>query len=646
MFKYLYHANKIRTLVITLIALGFMVNAKAAIYYVNANAPGGNGTSWSKAFKTLTPALNAAKLSAVPSQIWVATGTYKPTTCSDSARNLATFQLPSNVVIYGGFKGTETSITQRNRDANPTILSGDICGDDINTPTTLQTNKTDNAWHVLTAGGLTGVTGVTLDSLIVKDGYAGGPDSGTLDPNLNNPPQFVILELDQADDAGGGLLVRNSSQISLNNMRFEYNATDATFATVGGNPLLGSPAIASGGGAVAAVDNNTLVNVSNSLFQYNNAFVLGGNGGALNALAGATGFNVVNSTFNNNTAFRNGGAIHAKDSGTITVQTSNFKNNIAAGAALGDESGGALGIIDTNLAVSGSYFEANIAGVLSGAGGAIFFHTPFDDGTPYTMTVNNCVFNNNQAFANGGGAINVFGIEPHSGSSASINGSLFVGNVAGVGGAIRVDSLATSINNSIFIGNNAWIRGGAVDGSNILNVIVPVPYSAVRPTLTFAGDAFQNNSIIGFPKNTVQCTFPVTVFPCTFAPLFFDNILAGGFGPFFGGPPTSISALNQGGGAIAAGFSAVVNISKSVFLNNNANSSPTDDGGALLVGGTAGLVNTNPPGEGMNQANVTLTDSFFYGNTGALGDNNVACENLAPTKPNDVLYNNKPCNTH
>lgn len=633
-----YFTSKIRRLIIPLLALGFIVNADAAIYYVNASAPGGDGTSWSKAFKTLTPALNAASSSSVPNQIWVAAGTYKPTTTCGNMT--ATFQIPSNVAIYGGFKGTETSISQRNRDANPTILSGDICN--LGHPTTVQTDNTKYSWHVLTAGALTGVTGVTLDSLIVRDGYAGGPDLGQLDPS--KPGQFVIAELDQADDAGGGLLARHGSQLTLNNMRFEYNATDATLATVGGNPLLGRPAIASGGGAVAVVDENTFINVSNSLFQYNNAFVLGGNGGALNAIGEGSGYKVVNSTFNNNTAFRNGGAIHGKDAGTITVQTSNFKNNIAAGVGLGDESGGAIGTINTNLTVKGSYFEGNIAGVLAGAGGAIFFHIPFDDGTPYTLIVNNSVFNNNQAFANGGGAINIFGVEPHTGSSASINGSLFVGNLGGVGGAVRVDSLITSITNSLFIGNNAWIAGGAVNGSNILNVIVPVPYSSVRPTLTLTGDVFDHNNIIGFPQNTAQCTFPVTVFPCTFFPLFFDNILAAGFGPFFGGPPTSISALNQGGGAIAAGFSAVVNISKSSFTYNTANSSPSDDGGAVLVGGTAGSVNTDPPGEGMNQANVTLSNSFFFGNTGALGNNNVACQNLAPSQPNNVLYNNQPCN--
>jgi predicted outer membrane repeat protein len=626
------YTRKIRTLAIALIALGFMTNASAAIYYVKASAPnGGSGSSWSSAYNKLSSALNAAKLSSVPSQIWIAAGTYKPTTICGNAT--ATFQIPSNVAIYGGFNGTETSVNKRNRDTNPTVLSGDICN--LGHPTTVQTNKTNYSWHVLTANA---VTGVTMDSLIVMDGYASGPDSGTLDPALMDPPQFVIKKLDQADDAGGGLLVRNASKINLNNLIFKYNDSDATGATVGGNPLLGSPAIASGGGAIAAVEEDTLVTVSNSLFQNNNALVLGGNGGALNALVEAS-FNVINCTFLNNTAFRNGGAIHGKDSGTITVLLSNFKNNIVTGAALGDESGGALGIIDTNLTVSGSYFEANVAGVLAGGGGAIFFHTPFDDGTPYKMTVNNSVFKNNQAFASGGGAINVFGVQPAAGASANIDNCLFVGNVAGVGGAVHNSSLPTTISDSLFIGNQAWIQGGAVYDSNVLNVIVS-PGPIVRPALAISDDTFVNNSIIGFPKNTVHCSFPVTVFPCTFTPTDFFNLVANAFGPFFGGPPSNVTVINQGGGAIGAGFSATVNISGALFLFNSANSSPNDDGGAILAGGTLGaLLNTNPPGQGMNKAIVNFTNSIFTGNSAALGHKNAVIEDLG-TPCGGVLLNN------
>jgi predicted outer membrane repeat protein len=640
MFTYLQNANKIISLLIALMALGFGVNANAATYYVKASAAnGGNGSSWSLAFNNLSSALNAAKLNAGPDQIWVAKGTYKPTTtCGNVA---ATFQIQSNVAIYGGFNGTETSINQRNRDVNPTVLSGDICNKGH--PITIQTNYNNYSWHVLTVNG---VSGVTLDSLIVSDGYAAGPDSGELDSTL--PHQFVIKMLNQADDSGGGLLVRNGAHVVLNNMLFQYNASDATHGTLGGNPLLGSPAIASGGGAVAAVDNNTLVSMSNSLFQYNNAFVLGGNGGALNSLANASGFNITNSTFQNNTANRNGGAIHAKDSGAITVQSSSFLKNKSIGAALGDESGGALGIIDTDLSVSGSYFQDNVAGVLAGAGGAIFFHLPTDDGTAYTLTVNNCVFMKNQAFASGGGAINIFGIQPHLGSSASINNSLFVGNVAGVGGAVHNSSTVATISNSLFIGNQAWTQGGAVYDSNLLNVIVSDPSSdpgpIVRPSLAISKDIFSGNSIIGFPKNTVHCSFPVTVFPCTFTPTDFFNLVANAFGPFFGGPPSNVTAINQGGGAIGAGFSANVNVSESVFLNNTANSSPADDGGAILVGGTLGaLLNTNPPGQGMNEAYVKLRDSAFFGNTAALGDKNTAVEDLGTPLGGVILDMNNSC---
>lgn len=644
--------NKMRSLVIALLALGFAVSAEAAIYYVKASAPnGGNGSSWSKAFNNLNSALSAAKLSTGPDQIWVAKGTYKPTTTCGNVT--ATFQLPSNVAIYGGFNGTETSIGQRNLNTNPTVLSGDICNKGH--PTAIQTNYTLYSYHVLTADG---VSGVSLDGLIVSDGYAAGSDAGTLTHMTPPQLQFVIGSLTQIDDAGAGLLVRNSAQaipstqVVLNNMVFQYNDSDATNGVLGGNPLLGTPPIASGGGAIAAIDEGTLVTISNSLFQYNNAFVTGGNGGALTATVEAS-YNISNSTFQNNTGNRNGGAIHGKDAGTITVQGSNFINNKCLGHALIDESGGALGIIDTNLTVLGSYFQGNVAGPLAGAGGAIFFHTPFDDGDIYTFTVNNSVFVNNQAFGVGGGAINILGIQPHAGSNASINNSLFIGNVAGIGGAIHSSSLPATITNSLFIGNQAWIQGGAVYGSNLFNVIIsdpsPDPGPVVRPLLAITGNVFANNSIIGFPPNTVQCSFPISTYPCTFFPAFGLNVAAFGFGPFFGGPPTEVDAINQGGGAIGAGFSANVNISGGIFLNNSATavSTPADNGGAILVGGTFGQVHTTPPGQGMNEAYVKVRNSICAGNTAqALGGNNTAVEDLGTPLGGVILDIDSSCSLH
>ncbi|HRD80486.1 MAG TPA: hypothetical protein PLL53_06990, partial [Saprospiraceae bacterium] len=95
--------------------------ATGAIWYVNAAAaPGGNGASWECAFQDLQLAIAAASSG---HQIWVAEGTYKPT--SGTNRNIS-FSMKDGVGIYGGFNGTETLLSQRNWTANVTTLSGEI----------------------------------------------------------------------------------------------------------------------------------------------------------------------------------------------------------------------------------------------------------------------------------------------------------------------------------------------------------------------------------------------------------------------------------------------------------------------------------------------------------------------------------------
>jgi hypothetical protein len=60
------------------------------------------GTSWANAFTDLQSAL----LGIQPGfEIWVAEGTYKPTTGTSRS---AKFSIPANVDLYGGFEGVET----------------------------------------------------------------------------------------------------------------------------------------------------------------------------------------------------------------------------------------------------------------------------------------------------------------------------------------------------------------------------------------------------------------------------------------------------------------------------------------------------------------------------------------------------------
>jgi len=139
------------------------VTQAARVFHVDGSAAaGGDGTSWAGAFNDLQAALVAARPG---DQVWVARGTYTPTSGADRS---ASFALPDGAAIYGGFAGTETTLGQRDWVANVTTLSGEIG---------VRDNLADNSYHVVTARGLTAAT--TLDGFTITGGNADGPTAGS-----------------------------------------------------------------------------------------------------------------------------------------------------------------------------------------------------------------------------------------------------------------------------------------------------------------------------------------------------------------------------------------------------------------------------------------------------------------------------------
>jgi len=122
-------------------------------------------------------------------ELWVQQGTYKPTTGSD--RN-ASFVLKNGVAIYGGFKGNEYLVDQRNPAVYLTTLSGDIG--------TLYDN-TDNSYHVV-AANVTGSSAV-LDGFTITGGNANGAAAPA--------------------NRGGGML-NTQADPTLTDVRFRYNS--------------------------------------------------------------------------------------------------------------------------------------------------------------------------------------------------------------------------------------------------------------------------------------------------------------------------------------------------------------------------------------------------------------------------------------
>lgn len=170
----------------------------AQVTFVDVNAVGAQtGTSWADAYTDLQVALTATN----SGQIWVAQGTYHP---GPAGQRAATFQLKSGVALYGGFAGGETAVTQRDVQANPTILSGDIDQNDtygagLNWWQFAWTGSLGNSYHVVTGSG--------VDATALLDGFT-----------------ILAGRGDGAPYAGGaGLLVVGGSP-SIRNCTFQYNA--------------------------------------------------------------------------------------------------------------------------------------------------------------------------------------------------------------------------------------------------------------------------------------------------------------------------------------------------------------------------------------------------------------------------------------
>ncbi len=301
----------------------------AGILYAKPTATGaGDCSSWANACGLQTALTGATS----GDEIWVAAGTYKPTT---GITRSATFQLKSGVGVYGGFLGAESTREQRHWTTNVTTLSGDIG--------TIGA-ATDNVWHVVTASG-TDSTAV-LDGFTITGGYAkfgtlleagGGLYNESGSPTLAN----LIFVSNYAWGNGGGMFTSGGNP-TLTNVVFDSNRISNGYAgglyTDNGTPSLTDVTFYSntGGGMANWNGNSTLVNVT---FGNNWNFGPGGGLGIFNSSP-----TLVNVTFYSNTTSTVGGAVYSsRSSPTLTHVT--FFSNTAATAA----SGGAIHAYNVNV---------------------------------------------------------------------------------------------------------------------------------------------------------------------------------------------------------------------------------------------------------------------------------------------------------
>ena len=305
----------VTSLVLTsLLAFGEAEHASAGtIIYVRAAATGlHDGTSWANAYVGLQKALSVAVSG---QQIWVAKGTYKPTTGTSRSTS---FVLKPGVAIYGGFAGTETLLGQRQWSANATVLSGDIG---------VVGSKSDNSYQVVAAGGVPSTS--ILDGFTITGGNANGStpyDSGGGLYTADGSPTLRNLTLSSNSAYYGGGVYAGSGSPTLTNVTF-----------------IGNSAGDRGGGLVAVN-----ARLTNTTFIGNSAAQYGG------AMYGCGFEGLTNVTFEANSAY-SGGAIRC-DGGYPTLSNVTFAGNTARTGY-----GGAMSLSGSDATLTNVTFSGNSA---------------------------------------------------------------------------------------------------------------------------------------------------------------------------------------------------------------------------------------------------------------------------------------------
>lgn len=313
---------------------------RTILYVTPTGAGTQDGTSWQNATANLFGAMQTPNAT-----VWVATGTYVPSSIGDVTQS---FSLGQNVQVYGGFSGFETNLDQRNLLQNPTTLSGNTIGgpshhvmvnQDIDYQSVL-----DN--FIITGGSAAdfggGIKNINASPTIQYCTFTGNfaPKGGAIySTGTQGSPLYFCAFTNNTAVSGGGAIYASNSMMQVENCIFSGNSS-------------------SNGGAIS-LSGSELTSVYNSLFV-NNAAPYNSTGGAIASFA--SDLEIYNSTFTLNTSEGGGGALSFSGTGysqPLTIENSIFWNNTSSGAATQESEQitvgtGAVKLISTTL-IQGLY---------------------------------------------------------------------------------------------------------------------------------------------------------------------------------------------------------------------------------------------------------------------------------------------------
>ena len=324
----------------------------AKLIYVKSGNDGGDGTSWQNAYAELRVAISAAEAG---DEIWVTKGRYLPAL----EANGRPFLVDKSLKVYGGFTGNETSRDQADPEANITVLSGDLNGDDeadgfgITRSYNDQGEKGGN--FIYSVLKVENATDVVIDGLVICGGEGIGAAGGVTCLGRGSVLISRCLICGNTGRWGGGInvsgeiiLTIRDSQILENGAKGGWgggivSAVDLVIIErcwIRGNVSDGRA------GAVLIENNDGKVIIRDSLISGNYAK---DRGGALQSYFKGSLFDLTNVTVGGNRFERaDSGAIHIGGGARLIARNSIFWGN--EGELAGDLSSMLL----TNCLVAGS----------------------------------------------------------------------------------------------------------------------------------------------------------------------------------------------------------------------------------------------------------------------------------------------------
>lgn len=404
--------------------------ATADTIYVDDDGPiYGNGTSWQMAF----PDLQEALLTALPGdEIWVAEGLYIPLLPGDP---YSTFELKDEISLYGGFAGDEETVEERDVEANPTVLSGDLLGND---GPNFQNNE-ENCLHVVTAGGYVDNWAI-LDGFTVTAGCADSNPSGS----SNDRCAGVMV------NGGIGVIVRNCTiKENWGHVGAGIGYINDSSGSVIDCKITDNFANYLGGGLTL---HRSSVEVVGCSIKYNTAFYECA-GGVSVTEAGDMIFKNCEIAKNIAMAFTGdyGGGMHVDLGANVTLIESTFAQNTA------NDDGGGLSIANGSRA---TVINCRFLGNQADNGAGVYVEGP---GALTATTLVNCVFSGNYAYYDGGG------LHVQDGGDVVLTNSTFSMNTGqdDGGGLCILSGCAADITNCILWGNTD--DGGADESAQVHN---------------------------------------------------------------------------------------------------------------------------------------------------------------------------------